>query len=95
MTMKYVFLDGEKIKSNSELHSAFHEALSLPDYYGKNLDALHDCLTDIHGGVRVVAVNAEQLSVNVGRRWKSFLRLMNDLEKKKTDFRYLEEPFND
>ena len=23
------------------------EALSLPDYYGKNLDALYDCLTEM------------------------------------------------
>ena len=91
--MKYVFLDGEKIGSNSELHLAFHKALSLPDYYGKNLDALNDCITDISEPVCVIAVNTPLLAENVGRRWKSFLRLMGDLEKKKKDFRFLEEPF--
>jgi|GEM_PF-368555 len=91
--MKYVFLDGEKISSNSELHTAFHEALSFPDYCGKNLDALHDCITDIQGDICVIAVNTLLLSENIGRRWNSFLRLMNDLSKKKEGFRFIEEPF--
>ena len=37
--MKYVFLDGEKILSNADLHRTFAEALDFPAYYGSNLDA--------------------------------------------------------
>ena len=29
------------------LHSQIAEALGFPSYYGANLDALYDCLTDI------------------------------------------------
>ena len=91
--MKYVFLDGEKILSNAELHRVFAETLDFPEDYGKNLDALHDCLTDISDPVCVIAVNVELLSEHVGRRWKSFLRLMNDLTEDGPGFRFFAEPF--
>lgn len=32
------------------LHAALKAGLSLPDYYGENLDALHDVLTDLTAG---------------------------------------------
>ena len=90
--MKYVFLDGEKIRSNADLHERFAEALDFPAYYGKNLDALHDCLTDISGPVTVIAVNTEALEAHLSRR-KGFMRLMEDLTREKAGFRFLYEPF--
>lgn len=30
-----------------ELHKAIKEGMKFPDYYGENLDALWDCLTDM------------------------------------------------
>ena len=32
-----------------DVHSEIKNALDFPDYYGGNLDALHDCLTDDYG----------------------------------------------
>ena len=91
--MRYVFLDGEKIQSMAELHAAFGAALDLPDYYGKNLDALHDVLTDVFEPVTVLAGNVELLKEHVGRRWNAFLRLMAAMEKEKPEFRFVTEPF--
>ncbi|MBR3271658.1 MAG: barstar family protein, partial [Clostridia bacterium] len=50
---KYVFLDGARIDSPRELHETFAASLELPDYFGRNMDALHDCLTDIFEPVTV------------------------------------------
>ena len=91
--MKVVFLDGEKIASMDELHAVFAAALDLPEYYGKNLDALHDCLTDMPDDVGVIAVNVEALASHLGRRWKGFLRLMRELPEEKPNFRFLLDPF--
>lgn len=33
--------------SKAEVLAALGKGLQLPDYYGKNLDALYDCLTDL------------------------------------------------
>ncbi len=43
--MKKVFINGIEISSQDSLHEILKVELELPDYYGKNLDALYDCLT--------------------------------------------------
>ena len=44
--MKYV-LDAEKMQTREEMHEYLKEVLEFPEYYGGNLDALYDCLTDM------------------------------------------------
>ena len=48
-----VTIDCSLIHTREDLHRVFAEALSFPEYYGKNLDALHDCLTSLSGTVRM------------------------------------------
>ena len=45
--MKKVILDCEKLLQRKQAHLYLAEVLDFPDYYGKNLDALYDCLTEI------------------------------------------------
>lgn len=45
-------LDGKLIKQRS--HDYLMEALDLPDYYGKNLDALYDCLTEMECEIELI-----------------------------------------
>ena len=44
--MTHIVLDGSAIRDREGLHALLAERLSLPEHYGRNLDALHDCLTD-------------------------------------------------
>lgn len=45
--MKQFFVDGAKMTDRVSAHDHLIAALSLPDYYGRNLDALFDCLTEL------------------------------------------------
>lgn len=45
--MKRVILDCSGIENKRQLHEALKEALRLPEWYGHNLDALFDCLTEL------------------------------------------------
>lgn len=45
--MRKVILNLEKMRSIAMLHKHLHTALALPEYYGANLDALYDCLTEL------------------------------------------------
>lgn len=40
-----IILDGKKFTSVDRLHEILQIKLDFPDYYGKNLNALWDCLT--------------------------------------------------
>lgn len=45
--MKQITLDGNLLSDLTQVHDYLKEQLDFPEYYGKNLDALHDCLTDL------------------------------------------------
>ena len=45
--VKKVILDCKKLLQRKQAHLYLAEMLDFPDYYGKNLDALYDCLTEI------------------------------------------------
>ena len=40
-------LDFRKVNNREEAHEELKTSLNFPDYYGKNLDALNDCLSEI------------------------------------------------
>lgn len=42
-----VTLDAGAWNDEAAMHRAVAEALDFPDYYGENLDALNDCLSDV------------------------------------------------
>ena len=45
--MRTITLDINRLHSVPALHKYLRSALALPVYYGANLDALYDCLTEI------------------------------------------------
>ena len=46
--MKSVILDAKKMLEKENMHEYFAKKFDLPEYYGKNLDALFDCLCEIN-----------------------------------------------
>lgn len=45
--MNEYILDFSNITTKEGLHDYIAETLDFPEYYGKNLDALYDCVTDL------------------------------------------------
>ena len=58
-----VYLDGRALDSREALHQALSALLAFPAYYGKNLDALHDCLTDLSDPVHLTVLHAQALDI--------------------------------
>lgn len=58
MTSLTIFVDGAQYASAKELHLALKMLLSLPEYYGCNADALHDCLSERKDAVNLVVLSS-------------------------------------
>ena len=56
-------LDGKLIKKDG--HDYLKEVLNFPDYYGKNLDALYDCLCDIGIETDIILINSDCVSSDI------------------------------
>ena len=50
--MNEIVLYGEEMKENP--HEYIKEKLDFPDYYGENLDALFDCLTEMDNKIIII-----------------------------------------
>jgi RNAse (barnase) inhibitor barstar len=47
-----VTLDGSELRSESELFDKFAQSLRFPSYFGRNWDALEECLGDVYNWLR-------------------------------------------
>ena len=61
MTSLTIFIDADRYASAREMHLALKMMLDLPEHYGCNADALHDCLSE-----RATPVNLVVLSQGEG-----------------------------
>lgn len=72
--MKYI-LDAERMKTKMEAHEYLAEVFGFPEHYGKNLDALHDCLSELEN----LEVEVENLSEeNCGTYVRHVLRVLKE-----------------
>ena len=71
--MEYT-IDALKVNERKEAHEYLKEVFSFPEYYGKNLDALFDCLGEMRID-RITIINSEK-----GENYfYSILNVINDL----------------
>ena len=76
--MKDITIDCRGFVPRSDLHKAFADALSFPNHYGNNLDALHDCLTNISGTTQIRLLHWEAAEESLGNYAHSAKRAILD-----------------
>lgn len=75
--MKNVICSAADWMTPQDAHRALKEALGFPDYYGHNLDALHDCLTDLYD-VQLIIEECAVAARNMPEKWPGFLAVFFD-----------------
>ena len=74
-----VLLDGNTILNREMLHDTLSAALCLPEWYGRNLDALYDCLTDVQEETVLVLRGRAALEEHLGGYGHRFVRLLEEV----------------
>ena len=75
MTVK---LDGEMMTDQKALHDYLKKQLDLPDYYGKNLDALYDLLTERLVPISIEFYNLSKAESLLGKYASSLVNTFKD-----------------
>lgn len=76
--MKYAIIDGAEVDSIAGLHRLLAEQLDFPLWYGGNLDALYDCLTDLSEETTITLTNRKALEESLGDGYCRFCRVLED-----------------
>jgi ribonuclease inhibitor len=71
-----IILNANRMKTREAAHAHMKTRLRLPEWYGRNLDALNDCLGAIGLPARIVVRHAPLLERNLGDYGKKLLGVL-------------------
>lgn len=76
---KVFYIDLSGIESKEEFHKALKRELPLPEYYGGNLDALYDVLTDVSDEWNIIFYNSSGFKLCMEKYYNSFEKLCKNV----------------
>ncbi len=77
--MKIIVFDCERMTSKTTAHEYISQALDFPMYYGKNLDALADCLSEVEKGTVIVLKNIDKAREMLGDYAERIIEVFRDI----------------
>ncbi|MBA5235545.1 barstar family protein [Pectobacterium aroidearum] len=92
--MSEVILDGESIETERDFHKAISSLLDFGLYYGRNLDALRDRLSnDVERPVKIVWVNSNYSKSCLGEYFNKIVKIFEQTKQQDIQFN-LDEKFD-
>ena len=76
--MRIFILDGQKMTSKAAAYEHIARICLLPDYFGKNLDALNDCLSEIESDTVIILMNRDSMLESLGDYGFSMLEVFRE-----------------
>lgn len=90
---RYVFLDGSACDHIDKCYDSLQQQLSIPEYFGKNLDALEEVLADLEwideAKIKIIISNESAFLKNSDPKKKDFFDVLNSSENEKLEIIYL------
>jgi RNAse (barnase) inhibitor barstar len=92
---RYVFMDGTGCRKIENCYDSLGVQLSLPDYFGKNLDALDEVINDLEWikeeKVKIIISSPGALLADSPGKKEAFLEILDSARNEKLEIIYLEE----
>ena len=79
--MTVITIECYDIQSDAEFHDVLAAKLRFPSWYGRNLDALYDCLTDLHVPVTINLLHVQTLIDRLGNFGRAAINCMEQAER--------------
>ena len=89
--MSIYLLDGKDMTSRETAYRVIERNMGFPDWFGRNLDALADCLGELEADAAVVCVNTALLTEFLGPYGGKILACFRDMASE-FGFRLIEKP---
>jgi ribonuclease inhibitor len=65
--MKQYIIDGNHFSEVESFYKEVSQVFSLPDYFGNNLDALYDVLSDMEEPIEVIWQNSQKSKIDFSK----------------------------
>ena len=73
-----MILDGRNMTTRGDLHDVLTEKFDLPEHYGRNLDALNDCLSSLNKREEISIVHAGKMREALGGYAEKFIEVLEE-----------------
>ena len=77
---RIIRLDGRAMTDRGETHRYLKDRFGFPDYYGNNLDALYDLLTEIGMPTKIILTETAALLAAQGDYGRALLNVFEDAD---------------
>ncbi|MGN6530960.1 MAG: barstar family protein [Ginsengibacter sp.] len=92
--IRYVFIDGNTCTNIEQCYKTLQQQLSIPDYFGHNLDALEEVLGDldwvVESTIKIILLNSDAFLSEDKKKKTVFLDILNSVKNEKMEIIYLD-----
>ena len=78
--MREIVLDLENVCGADEFYDLLGKEIELPLYFGRNLDALYDVLTEQPETLKITLVNTDVMEAMAPKFLRRLRRMLKDIE---------------
>ncbi len=86
--MKQITLNGKKMTDKESAHIYIASKLGFPDYYGKNLDALADCVSEFCLDKYIRFSHFEEAEKNLGNYAELLAAVLSEIAEENPRIRF-------
>ena len=76
--MTIFILDGNEMKTKEDAFEHIAKTCLFPSYFGHNLDALADCLSEVHSDTVIILMNRDALLESLGEYGFTMLEVFRE-----------------